>query len=230
MGETTKVIEVKECPHNVLETVIDFMYGIDLPGTLSTADVESVLFMADLYIMEDLKDAVASHMAPRLNKNNILNTFRLADKFSAKKLEEVCSDFIETNISVANQVLGLSALTTFYNVKGGPDRIKKDMIVRCKITTNWCTDTATGPSNSRDSFSWMQSLQVTKVGSIGRIIAESGGKVTMKWKSGSSSWGSGGTEASTYSRTLRAQEAQAQAQEAQLKRQHQPLRYPNSSH
>ena len=197
MGETTKVIEVKECPHNVLETVIDFMYGIDLPCTFSTADVESLLFMADLYLMEDLKDAVASHMAPRLNKNNILNTFRLAEKFNAKKLEEVCSDFIETNISVANQVLGLSALTTFYNVKGGPDRIKKDMIVQCNTTSNWCTDTATGLSNSHDSYTWMQSLQVTKVGSIGRIIAESDGKVTIKWKSGSSSWGSEGTEAST---------------------------------
>ena len=195
MGETTKVIEVKECPHNVLATVIDYMYGIDLPGTFSSADVESLLFMADLYLMEDLKDAVASHMATRLNKDNILDTFRLAEKFSAEKLEQFCSDFIVTNISVADQVLGLSATTISNNIEGGPDVIKKDMIVRCNTTSNWCADNVTGLFNSREPFSWMHPLQVIEVGSIGRIIAESDGKVAIKWKTGSS-WGYRGIEAS----------------------------------
>ena len=66
---TTKVIEVKECPYHVLEAVINFMYGIDLPGPYTTADVESLLTMADLYLMEDLKDAVATHLAGHLDKN-----------------------------------------------------------------------------------------------------------------------------------------------------------------
>jgi len=85
VGDTTKVFEVKECPHKVLEAVINFMYGIDLPGTFSTADVESLLFMADLYLMDDLKDAVASHMATRLNKDNILDIYHLAEKYTAPR-------------------------------------------------------------------------------------------------------------------------------------------------
>ena len=72
VGDTTKVFEVKECPHHVLETVINFMYGIDLPDTLrTTLDAECLLTMADIYLMEDLKDAVASHLAPLLDKDNI---------------------------------------------------------------------------------------------------------------------------------------------------------------
>jgi len=105
VGDTTKVFEVKECPHKVLEAVINFMYGIDLPGTFSTADVESLLFMADLYLMDDLKDAVASHMATRLNKDNILDIYHLAEKYTAPRLKERCSNFIVTNIDIATTIL-----------------------------------------------------------------------------------------------------------------------------
>ena len=193
MGETTNVIEVKDCPHQVLDTVINFMYGIDLPDIV---DVESLLFMADLYLMEDLKDAVASHMANRLNKSNILKTLRLAEKFSAEKLEEVCSDFIETNITVANQVLGLSAPTVPCKIKAGPNGFKKDMLVRCNTTSNWYTDHVTGVSSSRVPTSvYHQSLQVTQAGSIGRIIDESNGNVTIKWKGREGSLSYGGTQA-----------------------------------
>ena len=105
----TKVFEVKDCPHHVLEAVINFMYGIDLRGRYSTEDVESLLTMADLYLMEDLKDAIATHLAPHLDKDNILEIYHLAEKYNAPKLKKTCSDFILTSVSIAKQGLGIDA-------------------------------------------------------------------------------------------------------------------------
>ena len=187
LGETTKVMEVKECPYQVLETVIDFMYGIDIPDNFSSADVESLLFMADLYLMEDLKGAIAAHVATRLNKSNILETLSLAEKFTAQKLVEACTDFIVTNVSVANQVLGLGAASIYHQKKIGPNNpLKKDMIVRCNTTTNWHTDAFTGlssPLAAVPSFTLNATrMRVIEVGTIGRVIDESSSKVIIKWK------------------------------------------------
>ena len=179
-GDTTKVFEVKECSHSVLETAINFMYGIDIsaPPTLGKADllpfVEGLLTMADLYLMEDLKDAVASFMAPLLTQDNILKTLRLAEKFTATKLEESCTNFISTNISVANQVLGLDAAHMFN--KKSENLVKKDMIVRCNANSYWHT--------FGNGFDW--SLNTRKVGAIGRIVDvnvndANGQKFTIKW-------------------------------------------------
>ena len=98
VGTQNKVIEVEECSPHVLTKVIDFMYGISLPEYLSIDDAKSVLTMADLYLMEDLKDAVAPHLAKQLSEHNILETAKMAEKYNAQKLMEFCSDFILTNI------------------------------------------------------------------------------------------------------------------------------------
>ena len=132
IGDTASVFEVKDCPHNVLEAVIDFMYGIDLPGnTFSTPDMESLLLMADLYLMEDLKEDVASQMATRLNKENILDIYHLAEKYTALRLKEVCSNFIVTNVDIANKVLGVDAATILKTSNGDDNPYKKNMIVCC---------------------------------------------------------------------------------------------------
>jgi len=132
VGDRASVFEVKDCPHNVLEAVIDFMYGIDLPGTFNTPDMESLLLMADLYLMDDLKDDVASHMATRLNKDNILDIYHLAEKYTALRLKEVCSNFIVTNVDIANKVLGVDAATILKRSNGDDNPYKKNMIVCCK--------------------------------------------------------------------------------------------------
>ena len=58
-GEKKMVIEVKECPHHVLSLVIDFIYGTEIPASISEDAAQSLLGMADLYLMEDLKEALA---------------------------------------------------------------------------------------------------------------------------------------------------------------------------
>ena len=53
MGEKKKFIEVKECSHYVLAVIIDFIYGTEIPDDLTQDIGESLLVMADLYLMED---------------------------------------------------------------------------------------------------------------------------------------------------------------------------------
>ena len=99
VGDQKNVIEVQECSLHVLAMVIDLMYGIGIPKEFSSDDAKSLLTMADLYLMEDLKDAVAPLLAKHLSTDNILETTKMAEKFTAENLMEMCSDFINANIS-----------------------------------------------------------------------------------------------------------------------------------
>ena len=92
MGNNSKTMEVKEFSFEVLSTAVDFMYGIDIPEDFYNSNVlTSLLHMADLYLMEDLKDAVGFLIAKDLNKENVFDTSRLADKFRAVALSEKCA-------------------------------------------------------------------------------------------------------------------------------------------
>ena len=45
VGENRKVVDVQECSAHVLGTVIDFMYGIDMPEDITYDDAKSLLAM-----------------------------------------------------------------------------------------------------------------------------------------------------------------------------------------
>ena len=53
--------------------------------------------MAHFYDMEDLKDAVARQIGDQLNQNNILKASKMALKYNALKLTEICCNFILAN-------------------------------------------------------------------------------------------------------------------------------------
>ena len=97
-----KVVEVKEFNELVLGTVIDFMYGANIPNGLALADAKSLLAMADLYKMEDLKAAVAPLIGKQLDMDNIQEISLLAEKHTAQKLKGLCCDFILTDIDKLN--------------------------------------------------------------------------------------------------------------------------------
>ena len=81
----------------VLATAVDFIYGISIPEELSNDDAKSLLTMADLYLMEDLKVALAPLLGKQLSKENILEISMMAEKYTAHKLMDICSDFVLTN-------------------------------------------------------------------------------------------------------------------------------------
>jgi len=97
-------LEVKECSPEVLSTTIKFIYGIGLPEDLSVGDAKDLLTIADLYLMEDLKEALAPGLGAQLDKDSILEISRMAEKFNAPKLMEICADFIVSNITDPGEI------------------------------------------------------------------------------------------------------------------------------
>ena len=95
------MMEVKEFSHDVLSAAVDFMYGKDIPEDFNNIkDLEGLLQMADQYLMKDLKDAAGSRIGETLNKENIVETSKLAELFTATKLSERCAEFIIENKDV----------------------------------------------------------------------------------------------------------------------------------
>ena len=104
VGNNNKVLNVEECSPHVLATVVDFMYGIGIPEVFTYEDAKTLLAMADLYLMEDLKDAVASLIANKqTNKDNIMEISQMAEKYSAQKLKEMCCEFIFKNLNTLDK-------------------------------------------------------------------------------------------------------------------------------
>jgi len=97
-------LEVKECSPEVLSTTIKFIYGIGLPEDLSVEDAKDLLTIADLYLMEDLKEALAPVLGAQLDKDSILEISKMAKKFTAPKLMEICVDFIVSNITDPDEI------------------------------------------------------------------------------------------------------------------------------
>jgi len=97
-------LEVKECSPEVLSTTIKFIYGIGLPEDLSVGDAKDLLTIADLYHMEDLKEALAPGLGAQLDKGSILEISRMAEKLNAPKLMEICVDFIVSNITDTGEI------------------------------------------------------------------------------------------------------------------------------
>ena len=75
LGDNSKTMDVKEFSFEVLSTAVDFMYGIEIPDDFNNSDdLKSLLHMADLFLMEGLKDAAGFRIGKDLNKENIFDT------------------------------------------------------------------------------------------------------------------------------------------------------------
>ena len=129
VGSNNKVLTVEECTPRVLAAAVDFIYGIGIPGDFSSEDAKSLLAMADLYLMEDLKDAVGSLIATKhTNKNNILKISQMAEKYRAQKLSDVCYAFIFQNLKTLDKKLLMELYETLplLGEKAWQERIRKE--------------------------------------------------------------------------------------------------------
>ena len=96
--DNSKTMEVKEFSYKVLSAAVDFMYGIEIPEEFDNEeDLKSLLHMADLYLMEDLKDAAGFLIGKTLNQSNVFDLSKLADKFGAMLLSDQCVNFFYDN-------------------------------------------------------------------------------------------------------------------------------------
>ena len=104
-GPKKSTVKVEECSLKVLSAIIGFMYGRNLGEgeSLDWEEATRLVAMADLYCMDDLKDAGALIIKPLLNLKNILETAELAVKYNCEKLKEVACDFALSKIPPDDQ-------------------------------------------------------------------------------------------------------------------------------
>ena len=97
-GDNSKTLEVTEFSYEVLSAAVDFMYGIEIPEEFDNEeDLKSLVHMADLYLMEDLKDAAGFLIGKTLNQDNVFDISKFADKFGAMLLSDQCVNFFFDN-------------------------------------------------------------------------------------------------------------------------------------
>ena len=99
-GPKKSSVKVEECSLRVLSAIISFMYGRNLGEEVSLdwEEATRLVAMADLYCMDDLKDAAALNIKPLLHLENVLETAELAVKYNCEKLKEVACDFALSKI------------------------------------------------------------------------------------------------------------------------------------
>ena len=84
-----------DCGPEVLAAVLDFIYGAKIPEGLSKEDLESLLAMSDLYLMEDLKDAVGLVIFNEVtSKDNVAEISKFSVRYQAKGLQKNCCQFL----------------------------------------------------------------------------------------------------------------------------------------
>ena len=104
-GPKKSTVKVEECSLRVLSAIISFMYGRNLgeEESLDWEEATRLVAMADLYCMDDLKDAAVLIIKSLLNLKNILETAELAVKYNCEKLKGVACDFALSKIPPDDQ-------------------------------------------------------------------------------------------------------------------------------
>ena len=109
VGDNSKSLDVQGFSFEVLSIAVDFMYGIEIPKSFNkNDDFKSLLHLADMYLMGNLKNAAGSLLARSLNNENICEVSLLADKYRAEELRNKCVDYIFHNAnSIDDAKLGV---------------------------------------------------------------------------------------------------------------------------
>ena len=114
-------MEVKDCSHEVLTCIVNFMYGVPIPEDFT--ETEALLHQAELFMMEDLKSAVGLLIAKNLSLETLKELVLLAERYREVKLQEKCGEFILAHMEelddglLAELALPPSARVAFQAVK-----------------------------------------------------------------------------------------------------------------
>jgi len=188
----------KECSPEVLSTTIKFIYGIGLPEDLGVEDAKNLLTIADLYIMEDLKEAVAPILGAMLDKDNILEISKMAEEFTAPKLMEICVDFIVSDITDPDEIFAgmpqIAALCfkkqlnklEIVNVALGTDlktnfKKRKDFRYDVEYKDYLMKNLKSGMLVTNNKTLECSQIRTLKEGSIGRILKYDTDGASVKW-------------------------------------------------
>ena len=134
-------MEIKECRTDILDMVIDYMYGINIHPIQK--NLEDLLDIAERFQMLDLKAEIGRVTAATITVENYKELALRADKFNCKVLAEACIEFmvshdIQLEWEEARQVPSMAV--AFLHLVMQQQRESERMRVRC-IKTG-CENTA----------------------------------------------------------------------------------------
>ena len=85
-------MEFKDCSVEALNVAVNFMYSISIPGDFT--EHGELLHLADLFMMEDLKEVVVERLAKDLAKANYLEISQVAELYNVDSLINKCANFV----------------------------------------------------------------------------------------------------------------------------------------
>jgi len=89
----SKDIVIEDCKPEVLDIVVNYMYGIEIPD-LDCLRLCQILDIAERFLMPDLKAYVENLAVKILNRSNVKELCAKADMFSCNQLLEACVQFM----------------------------------------------------------------------------------------------------------------------------------------
>jgi len=85
-------MEFKECSAEALHVAVNFMYGINVPEDFK--EHGKLLHLAELFMMDNLKEVTEERLAKAMTKANYLETSQLAELYSITSLITKCGNFV----------------------------------------------------------------------------------------------------------------------------------------
>ena len=90
-GEKGGEIVVEECDREVLDKVVDYMYGINIPDLNKFINV---LEISERFLMADLKAEIENLAIRAINRSNIKEMCDIGDQFRCCNLLKACASFM----------------------------------------------------------------------------------------------------------------------------------------
>ena len=100
MERNTGGMELKDCSFEALEVAVDFMYHQPIPNGFS--DNIELLHLADMLMMDDLKEETAARLARMLSEANYLEISYAAEVYHAESLISECAEFVMEKVVNVN--------------------------------------------------------------------------------------------------------------------------------
>jgi len=96
----SRQMKLKSCSFGALEVAVNFMYHRPIPNGFS--EYIELLHLADMFLMDDLKEEAAAHLARILSEENYLETSQAAELYHAESLISECAEFVLENVVKVN--------------------------------------------------------------------------------------------------------------------------------
>jgi len=97
-----KKMDLKDCSVEALHVAVNFMYGINIPEDFK--EHAELLHLAELFMMDNLKEVVEERLAQALTKANYLEVSQIAELYSITSLITKCGHFLFEEIGDGDEI------------------------------------------------------------------------------------------------------------------------------